>query len=229
MYRPQLNALALVALAAVALIGACRQPLDRPIGRGDAAQARPSLAALDSGASLLADVDNARTAIAGGDAMAAANDLIQASSLAVSLPDAAPDPHTRPPKPTALSAFEAEVMLTTARSRLERGELAGADAELAAVQQRVSPRLPSVDLPLLRADQSLGLARVAVQGQHPAELKTQLLTAETSLDTYRGQPHAADATALAAAIDRTLKRPGALGRLQPDRLDAWSGRVDGWG
>jgi hypothetical protein len=229
MYRRRLNSCALVALAAVALIGGCRRPLDRSADRAEVQQAPPSLAALDSSASLLADVDNARDAIAEADGTAAANDLIQASTFAVSLPERAPSPSASHTAPTGLSAFEAEVMLTTAQSRLGSGDLAGADAGLAIVQQRASPRVASVDMPLLRADQSLSLARIAVEGQHPAELKTQLQTAETSLDAYRGRPHAADATALAGKIDRTLKQPGALEHLQPDRLDAWSGRVDGWG
>jgi len=227
MFRPKPNACALVALAAVALLGACRHSIDPPNGRVDP-QPTASLAALDSGATMLADVDIARAAIADGDAMAAANDLIVASAFAVRLPDSG-SAHPGLATPTPLSAFEAEVMLTTAQSRLELGDLAGADAALAAVQQRAPSRLASVDMPLLRADQSLNLARIAVDSEHARELKTQLTIAETSLDAYRGSPHAADATALAAAIDRTLKQPRALEQLQPDRLDAWSGRVDGWG
>ena len=228
MFRLKPNVRALFALTAIALFGACRHSLDRPSSRVRGEPPTASLAALDSGASLLADVDIARAAIADKDAMAAANDVIQASAFAVHLPDSG-SAHPGQTTPAALSAFEAEVMLTTAQSKLDLGDLAGADAALAAVQPRVLSRLAAVDMPLLRADQSLDLARIAVDSEHSGELKTQLTIAAASLDAYRGSPHAADATALAAAIDRTLKQPGALERLEPDRLDAWSGRVDGWG
>jgi hypothetical protein len=228
MVRRKPNPYALAALSAVALLGACRHSIDAPHSRVGGGRQTASLAALDSGATMLADVDIARAAVADRDAMAAANDLIQASAFAVHLPDSG---SARPGQttPASLSAFEAEVMLTTAQSRLELGDLAGADAALAAIQQRMPSPQASVDMPLLRADQSLDLALIAVDSEHTGELRTQLTIAAASLDAYRGSPHAADAAAVATAIEATLKQPGALGRLEPDRLDAWLDRVDGWG
>jgi len=223
--RP-LNSCGLLALIAAALIDGCGGPPGRPGAPVLPTQPVASLAARDAGADILADVDNARAAIADNDAMAADNDVIQASAFAIGLPNLASTPHQGAP---ALTAFEAEVALTTAQSRLERGDLAGADAVLAAVQQRVPTRLAPVDAPLLRADQSLGLARLAIASQHPADLRTQLTIAETSLDAYRGAPHAADAKTLAGTIDRLLKQPDSLQRLQADQLAAWSGRVGDWG
>jgi hypothetical protein len=242
MFRQQPGSCALLSLVAAVLLAGCGQPHVRPAALVEAERPLASLASLDAGADMLADVDNARAAIAGKDALAADNDVIQASSFAVGLPDRASTPHPNEannanpggaqPSPAAaagLTAFQAEVMLTTAQSQLERGDLAGADEGLAAIQQRTPTHLAPVDMPLLRADQSLGLARIANVGEYPAELRTQLTIAEISLDAYRGGPHTAAARALAAAIDRSLKQPGALQRLQPDQLGSWSGRVDNWG
>lgn len=233
----QLNSCGLLALSAGALLAGCTRPSDRTTALVEPEQRFTALAALDNGADMLADVDNARAAIADKDAMAADNDVIQASTFAVGLPDRASTLHqndpggVQPSSPaaSALTAFQAEVMLTTAQSNLERGDLAGADAALAAIQPRAPTHLAPVDMPLLRADQSLGLARIAIAGEDPAELKTQLSVAETSLDAYRGGPHAADARALAATLERLLNQPASLRRLQPDQLGAWSGRVDDWG
>jgi hypothetical protein len=228
-------------LIAVALLAACHHPKDRPSAVVDADPPAASLTAQDTGAAMLADVDNARAAIAARDSMAATNDLDQAVAYAVKLPDVTsnlypneaviPDrrvAHAGPVAAPPLTAFDAEVTLTSAQSELAVGDLAGADAQLTVVQRRTPPRLVPADLPLLRADESLGLARIAVESEHAGELKTQLEIAEAALDAYRGRPHAADAKALAAAIDRTLKQPGSLDRLQSDQLDLWSGLVDGW-
>jgi hypothetical protein len=236
MYSRTPNGRRLGSLAAALMIVACRQPIDRSADRP--VSSPPSLLSDDSGAAMLANVDNARSAIADKSAMAAANDLIQASSLAPRLPDvgapaqpglaARSEPQSPSTPPMGLSAFQAEVLLTTAQSNLELGDPAAADARLADIQQRApSPRVPA-DLPLLRADQSLYLARIAVEGEHPGELKTQLSIAETSLAAYRGASEAANAKALAGAIERTLNQPGCLERLQPDRLKVWSGQVDAW-
>jgi hypothetical protein len=129
----------------------------------------------------------------------------------------------------ALTSFGAEVVLTSAQSKLEGGDLTGADAILTTIQERTPARLIPADLPLLRADESLGLARIAIASEHAQELKSQLETAAAALDAYQGQAHAADAHALAQAIDRVLKQPGSLDHMQSDQLDLWSGRVDGWG
>lgn len=227
MFRRQTSACAMFLLAAAALLAGCGGPPGRPGALVLPTHPVASLATRDDGADMLADVDNARAAIADNDAMAADNDVIQASAFATGLPDLGSTPHQG--EATALSAFEAEVALTTAQSRLERGDLGGADAVLAAVQQRAPTRLAAMDMPLLRADQSLGLARLAIASQYPADLRTQLTIAESSLDAYQGGPHAADAKTLAGTIDRLLKQPDALRRLQADQLAAWSGRVDDWG
>jgi len=229
-------------LLAAGLLAACHHPKDRPSAVVDADRPAASLTTLDTGAAMLADVDNARAAIADNDGMAATNDVNHAVTYAVRLPDVTsslypneaniPDGRGARAKPAAaapLTAFDAEVVLTSAQSSIAAGDLAGADAQLAVVQQRTPPRLVPADLPLLRADESLGLARIAVESEHAGELKTQLEIAAAALDAYRGAPHAADAKALAAAIGRTLKQPGSLERMQSDQLDLWSGLVDGWG
>jgi hypothetical protein len=227
MFCRKTGACTLLLLAAAALLAGCGRPPGRPGAQVLPTQPVASLAALDNGADILVDVDNAGAAIADNDAMAADNDVIQAGAFAIGLPDLASTP--RQGEATALTAFEAEVALTTAQSKLERGDLAGADAVLAAIQQRAPTHLAAVDMPLLRADQSLGLARLAIASEYPAQLRTQLTIAETSLDAYQGGPHAADAKTLAGTIDRLLKQPDSLRRLQADQLAAWSGRVDDWG
>jgi hypothetical protein len=245
MLRHPLSRPAILAVLLAAALAACHRAHDRahdrPHAAVDAERPTGSLAATDLGVSMLADVDNARAAIAAHDAMAAANDVNQAIDYAVRLPDVNsalyPNDAIQPNRQAgktgaaalALTSFDTEVVLTTAQSAIEAGDLADADTDLAAIQQRTPPRLVPADLPLLRADESLDLARIAVESEHPAELATQLSIAETALGAYQGGAHAGDAHALATAIQIALKRPGALDHLQPDQLDVWSKRVDGWG
>src|ERR1700761_4628328 len=110
MFPRPLSDRALAALAVTCLLGACHPAAERPAGHLAAESAPPSLAELDNGATLLADVDNARAAIA------------QPGAFAVRLPDSG---SLRPSAaiPAPLSAFEAEVMLTTAQSRLDLGDI----------------------------------------------------------------------------------------------------------
>jgi hypothetical protein len=235
----------ILALSVATALAACQRPHDRPHAVIDAARPTGSLASVDLGVSMLADVENARAAIAAHDAMAAANDIDQAIDYAVRLPDVnsalypndailpgghAPAGHgSGAAAPAALTSFDTEVALTSAQSAIEGGDLAVADTDLAAIQQRTPPHLAPADLPLLRADECLGLARIAIESEHPTELATQLKIAEAALGAYQGAAHAADARALAAAIQTALKQPGALDHMQSDQLDLWLQRVDGWG
>ena len=61
-----------------------------------------------------------------------------------------------------------------------------------------APAAPA-SLPLIRASESLKLAATAVSGGRLAELRTQLVAAQSALEAYRGAPHAAEARATAAA------------------------------
>jgi len=235
----------ILVLSLAATLAACQRPQDRPHAVVDASRPTGSLASVDLGVSMLADVDNARAAIAAHDVMAASNDVDQAIVFAVRLPDVnsalypndailpgghAPAGHgSGAAAPVALTSFDTEVALTSAQSAIEGGDLAVADTDLAAIQQRTPPRLVPADLPLLRADQSLDLARIAIESEHPAELETQLKTAEAALGAYQGSVHAADARALATAIQTALKQPGVLDHMQTDQLVIWSQTVDGWG
>lgn len=232
---------ALLAVSFAVALGACqRQSHDRPHAVVDTDRPTGSLVASDVGASMLADVDNARAAIAAHDSMAAANDLDQAIGYATRLPDVnsalysndAIDPGPRAGRitaaPAALTSFGTVVELTSAQSAVEAGDLAKGDKDLAIIERRTPARLIPADLPLLRADESLGLARVAIESEHPRELAIQLGIAEAALGAYHGASYAADARALAVAIRTALKQPGALDHLQTEQLDLWSKRVDGW-
>lgn len=135
--------------------------------------------------------------------------------------------HRRPTDPAQFSAFDAQVMLQSAQAKLQARDTAGADADLGAVEAAARRPTPA-NLPLVRAGQSLTLATGDVAGGRLPELRTQLAAARASLDAYQGGPHAADAKALAAAIDQTLNQPDGLRALPPAQLALWSGRVSGW-
>ena len=135
--------------------------------------------------------------------------------------------HTAAGAPAALSAFDVQVMLQTAQAKLQTRDVAGADADLAAIEAAAHGPAPA-NLPLMRADQSLTLATGAVSGGQISDLKSQLSTAKAALDSYQAGPHAADAKALAAAIGQVLNQPQGLRALAPAQLSLWSGQVSGW-
>lgn len=117
--------------------------------------------------------------------------------------------------------------LQTAQAKLQTRDVAGADADLAAIEA-AARGAALASLPLMRADQSLALATSAVSGGQISDLKSQLSTAKAALDTYQAGPHATDAKALAAAIGRVLNQPQGLRALAPAQLSLWSGQVSGW-
>jgi hypothetical protein len=135
--------------------------------------------------------------------------------------------HTAASAPAPLSAFDVQVMLQTAQAKLQSRDVAGADADLAAIEA-AARGAPPTSLPLMRADQSLTLAAGAVSGGQTADLKSQLSTAKAALDAYQAGPHAADAKALAAAIGQVLNQPDGLRALAPAQLSLWRGQVSGW-
>jgi hypothetical protein len=127
-----------------------------------------------------------------------------------------------------VTAFDAQVRLTSIQAKLQTGDVAGADADLGALEASAARHPAPMDLPLVRADQSLALASAAADGGRLGELQTQLQAARASLEAYRGQPHAADARALAAAIGQALSDPAGLNALPPIELSLWSGRLSSW-
>ncbi len=74
----------------------------------------------------------------------------------------------------------------------------------------------------------LKLAATAVSGGRLAELRTQLVAAQTALEAYRGAPHAAEARAVAAAMADAMHQPGGVGALAPAQVALWSGVVGAW-
>ena len=195
----------------------------------------------DLGVSLLAGVDNARLAIARGNRLDAANDVADARAFAARLagqssrlfadtPPLIADGHpaNQAPGPVPVTRFEAQVKLGTASAALARGDLATADASLAAIQSGVARARVPINLPLLEADESLDVALAALSGERPANLRYQLENAARALRAYRGPANAADAKALADEIETALNAPGGEGRLSAARVELWSDRIDGW-
>jgi len=217
-----------------------------------AAFATNSLAEEDVGVSLLAGVDNARLAIAQANRLDAANDVADARTFAAQLAgqsshlfadapslgapsiEASPraDGHpSRRPAPAGhapMTRFEAQVKLETAGAALARGDLATADASLAAIHSGVASASAPINLPLLEADESLDVALGALSGERPANLRYQLANAVRALRAYRGAANAAEAKALADEIDAALSQPSGESRVSPAQVGLWSDRIDGW-
>jgi hypothetical protein len=217
-----------------------------PISQGPPLASAPPLGGaplsqVDLGASILAEVGNARFAVSLRDPIAAGNDVDQAVSLARQLPDrpsnllpSEPAP-IEPDRPSGVSGtgisyarltvFGAMVKLTSAQAELDGSNLEEADADLAAIQNGIPKELIPNDLPLLRAAASLDLARSAASEGRTSDLRTQLLSAQLALSTYAGPSKVAEAKALAAIIGQSLKQAGALNTMQPYQLSLWLGRV----
>jgi len=191
-------------------------------------------ASVDPGGAMLAGVDNARGAIARGDALAANNDLAQALAYAVQLPGASSRlfPDQAPTRAGATSLmlprFTAQVRLQSADTDLQSGDLKDADADLAAIQAGVPARLVPSNLPLIEAAQSLTLAKAAVGSNRPSDLTLQLNTARAALASDTRGPHSADAKALAAEIGRELDAAGGAAQIQTGQLTLWATKVNGW-
>ena len=204
-----------------------------------------ALSQVDLGASILAGVENALQAISLHDRIAAANDVGQALAFATQLPDqpsrllpAEPiTPAPAPPSDAAgipdarpqarMTAFGAQVRLTSASAEIGSGNLQAAAADLHAIENGVPARLLPADLPLLRAAASLDLARDAAASGRTPELRTQLRCARLALDADAGGQVAA-ARALAVSIARTLGQPQRLATILPYQLSLWVGQVAEW-
>lgn len=202
-----------------------------------------SLVEEDLGATLLAGVCNARLAIAAGNRLDAANDVTNARAAAAQLAgqssalfaDAPPVPSQMRagasgggPPPARMTRFEAQVRLMSASAALTNGDLAGADRDLAAIQDAIPANRVPANLPLLQADESLDVALAALVGERPADLSYQLATAARQLKAYRGSGNAAEVKRMAAEIDAALAQPGAPTRLSQAKVQLWSDRIDGW-
>lgn len=232
-------------VAGVILVASCdRTPVSSaPRLANASATGTSSPSHLDSGAAMLAAVDNARSAIALRNPNAAANDIRQAASYAKTLSGRLSDPIFPEPTTAAgplgpsvtgapagrLTAFQAQVNLTTAQSELRNGNFTEADTGLLAIQNGIPSRLIPIDLPLLRARESLDLARIAVSSGQTPDLRTQLMSAQLALNAYSGPRHAMQAKALAADIGQSLNQRGTLDAISPGQLSVWWGRVYGWG
>ena len=118
--------------------------------------------------------------------------------------------------------------LISAQAKLQARDAAGADADLQVVEAAADAQATPASLPLIRAGESLTLAATAVSGGRLAELRTQLVAAQTALEAYRGAPHAAEARAVAAAIGQALRQPGGASALPPAQIALWSGVVGAW-
>lgn len=226
-----------VACAAIVLLAACaRYPSASVPALAAPALAPPvALSQRDLGASVLAAIDNAQEAIALRDAIAAGNDVGQALAFARQLIDQVPT--IFPPEPPSnqgrsfernsagrltalLRPFAIRVRLISAQALLTNGNLAGADAELSAIQKTVPSRLYPQDLSLLRAAASLDLARKDASMGIP-QLRTQLLCVQVALRAYDGPRHDEDAMALASTLERALSNPIVLRALLPYQLSLW--------
>lgn len=126
------------------------------------------------------------------------------------------------------TSFDAQVRLISAQAKLQARDAAGADADLQVIEAAVHPQLTPVELPLIRAGQSLTLASAAVSGGRLSELRTQLVAAQAALDAYQGAPHAREAKALAHEIGRAIQRPDGPAALPPAQIALWAGLVGAW-
>jgi hypothetical protein len=204
----------------------------------------PAFRSFDVGAGMLADVDNARQAIASGERLAAVNDLDRGLNCADQLagdastlfPDNASSARrggaavhaATAPAPARLSRFAAEVRMQSADAAMDRGDVADADKQLEAIQASVPAQSLPASWPLMRAQESLDVAAVAPSGDQPSALPTELKIAQAELAQYKGGVHRADANALAGEIDRAMARPGGAASIAPDRLSSWASKVGGW-
>lgn len=224
---------AVLFLGAALLSGCHRSAVIQSLPRSAGAPFGPvPLSQVDLGASVLAEVENARFAIAARAPVAAANDLTAAMTFALELsykPSkimGAESPSGPHPVHVPLTDFGARADLTSAQAELP-GNFAAADAQLRHLQNRIPQALIPRDLPLLCAAASLDLARFDASVGQLADLKTQLLSARSALGRYTGPGHVADAKALAATIDQASS-PRAVSMMMPSEPGAWLTQVVEW-
>jgi hypothetical protein len=130
--------------------------------------------------------------------------------------------------PTPVSSFDVQVKLISAQAKLQARDVAGADADLQAIEAAADAHATPMSLPLIRAAESLSLAATAVSGGRLAQLRTQLVAAQAALAAYGGVPHAAQARSVAAEIGEALRQPGGVSALPPAQIALWSGVVGAW-
>lgn len=232
---------ALLLAEAAVLSGCYRSPM--PHAPVETSAAPAPLSEVDLGASVLAEVDNARLAIAQHDLISAGNDVHRALLFARQLVDrpstlfpsetvttgapwtagvsATGTPHAR------LTAFGVQVKLATAQAELNGG-LDQADADLRDIQQDIPKQMIPSNLLLLRAAASLDLARTAAFNGRISDLRTQLLDARVALNAYAEADHMAQARRLAAVIDQSIQRAATLNTLLPAQISLWLSEVVAW-
>jgi hypothetical protein len=192
---------------------------------------------------LLAAVENARVAIAVGDPVAASNDVAQALSFDMQLlgrpsnlirsgplsneRDRTSGPGGMRGDDAPLTVFGVQVELHSAQAELPTN-LTAADAHLRNIQNGIPLGSMPTDLALLRAAASLELARIAASEGRRRDLRTQLLSAQIALRAFRGPGHLADANALQATIDQSL-RTGAADTMLTYQPTSWLFTVLEWG
>lgn len=231
-------------LAGVALLSGCdRNPAAQsPQAVSDPTFALPPLSQMDLGATLLAEVENARVAIVEGDPVAASNDLTQAWSFAVQLPDRPSKwifsgplfeernrishPHDMPRFDPPLTVFGVQVELSSAQAELS-SNLEAADAHLRSIEDGIPQGSIRSDLALLRAAASLDLARIAASEGRRRDLRTQLRSAESALRAYSGAGHIEEADALQATIDQSI-HTGTVDSMLSYQPSAWLFTVLKW-
>lgn len=91
--------------------------------------------------------------------------------------------------------------LDLAGTRLEKGDLEGAEQALAAVMDSLHFTLLAVDLPLDQARENLMLAKAAIERDDTAEAKTALAIAGRELDVYAKDANKADKKAISKLRD----------------------------
>jgi hypothetical protein len=230
--------------AGAALLSACQRS---PVAQAPQPASVPPLglvplSQIDLGATLLAEVANARVAIALRDPVAASNDVAQALSFAMQLPDrpsnlirAVPisNDRDRTSGPRAmrhyeppLTVFAVQVELGSVQAQLP-GNLNAADTQLRDIQNGIPQGSIPADLALLKAAASLDLAQIAAAEGRRRNLRTQLLSAQIALGTFSGPRHTGEAIALQATIDQSL-RTGTVNTMLSYQPSSWLSKVLEW-
>lgn len=138
--------------AGPALLSGCqRSPVVQPAQPASVSRlGLVPLSQIDLGATLLAEVENARVALDAGDPVAASNDVAQALSFAMQLPNQPSNLIRSGPmsNDAPVTAFGVEVELSSAQAQLP-GDLKAADAHLRNIQDGIPQGSIPADLALL--------------------------------------------------------------------------------
>jgi hypothetical protein len=225
-----------VALVAVGSVAGCHRTPAAPAPPASSAERAGVARSKDPGPCLLAAVDDTRWALGRKDRIAADNDMLRAATYARELTDH-PSPligsgaagptgeATEEDAAAPLTLPLVQAWLESARTEITNGDLGKADGHLRDLQAGIRKALIPPNLPLLRARESLDLARSAAQDGRPTALKAQVDAARAALAAYEG-PRRADAAALAEDL-RKATAPSAM-LPNPWQISAWAGRLDVW-